>query len=276
MVGQAVPNYQLKLRRAKEHLDFIAGEGTAYIERNIDRTIPFEPQPLNQWTIARWGEVESLSPMWGTYMGDVIHNLRSALDNFICALVLLNNPDHSIEHTQFPICDGERQWINDIEQRDRARGPAPTEGLSVPLLAAIKGLQPYHLKGAAKKHSPLRKLHIASNADKHRTVHTSSPCIGAKKAQIWIDPKGYFKIARAKAAPRGTAIEEGAEIGRMKLIRLRPPPYPEVRMKIKASLEVAFSVEGKPLLTTHDDLWAMLKEVGRVMLRLEKVAGIRA
>jgi hypothetical protein len=269
-------SYELKIRRAKEHLDFIAREGIRYIERNSDRTIPFEPQPSNQWTIVQWGNIEPLSPMWGTYMGDVVHNLRSALDNLVCTLILLNNPDHSIEHAQFPIHDGEKQWINEIEQRNHARGLAPTDGLAIPFLTAIKGLQPYHLRGAAKKNAPLRKLHLASNADKHRTVHTSSPRIGAKKAQIWIEPKGYFKIARSKAAPRGTTIEEGAEIGRMKLVPLRPPPYPHMRVKIKASLEVAFSIERKPLLTTHDDLWAMLREVSRIVIKLEKIAGIRS
>lgn len=273
---QEKPSYQLKLRRAEEHLNFIASEGTRFIECNLDRAIPFEPQSPDQWTIIYWGEIEPLSPMWGTYMGDVVHNLRSALDNFLCILVHLNDPDHSLEHTQFPIHDTEEKWVNDVERRRRKSDrPAMTDGLSPDLLAIIKQAQPYHLRGAAKENSPLRKLRIASNADKHRTVHASSPRVGAKKAQVWIEPKGCFKILQSKAAPRGTPIEKGAELGRMKLVPLRPPPYPDVRVKIKTSLEVGFGVEGKSLLTTHEDLWAMHKEVGRIMLKLEEAAGLR-
>jgi hypothetical protein len=272
----AKSSYRLKLARAEEHLKFIAGEGTQFIERNIGSTVPFKPNPPNQWTVVYWGEIEPLDPMWGTYMGDVIHNLRSALDNFLCALILFNNPDHPIINTKFPIYEGEKDWIRNIEQRDcRLHGEAPTDGLSEPLLAALKALQPYHLRNAAKKNSPLRLLQIASNADKHRTVHTSSPRFSAKKAQIGIDPKGHFQVSRSKAARYGTPIEKSAEICRMKLIPLRPPPHAEVRVKIKTSLEIAFSIDGKSLVITHKDLWAMHKEVGRIMGTLEKVAGIR-
>jgi hypothetical protein len=62
----------------------------------------------------------------------------------------------------------------------------------------------------------------------------------------------------------------------MKLIPFRPPPHSEVRVKIKTSLEVAFNIDGESLVITHKDLWAMHKAVGRIVLRLEKIAGIRS
>jgi hypothetical protein len=278
MGSSAKSSYELNLSRAKEHLDFIAGQGREFIERNLDRTIPFEPQPSDQWTIVRWGEVEPLSPMWGTYMGDVVHNLRSALNHFICVLILLNDPKHSLKDAQFPIHDIEEKWINDIERRRRVTDRRPmTNGVTEPILAAIKELQPYHLKGIAKKNSPLMKLLIASNADKHRTIHVSTPRIGDKKGSIWIEPRDCFQILRSKVAPYGTAIEKGAEVGRLRLRALgSPPPDSKVKVYLKTSLDVAFSIDGKPLVTTYTDLVEMLNEVGRIMLRLEQVAGIRA
>jgi hypothetical protein len=271
-------SYELNVARAREHLDFIASEGRRFIERNIDRTVPFEPQPSNQWTIVRWGEVEPIDPMWGVYMGDVIHNLRSALNHFICAIILINDPNHSLKDAQFPINDAEEKWINDIERRRRVTDRRPmTDGVPGPILTAIKELQPYHLKGAAKRNSPLVKLMIASNADKHRAIHTSTPRIGAKNASIWIEPKDCFKVLKSKVAPHGTPIEQGAEVGRLRLRVLGPPPpNTTVKVHLDTSLEVVFSIDGKPHMTTYVDLVGMLNEVGRVILRLEKVAGIRS
>lgn len=275
MEQTAPPSYELKLARAREHLDFIARQGREFIERNLDRTVPFEPQPSDQWTIIRWGNVEPLSPMWGTYIGDVFHNLRSALDNFICVLIRLNDPEHSVNKAKFPIYDVKKRWVEDIERRDPARGSAPTDGLSVPLLAEIERLQPYHLKGAAAQNSPLMKLLIASNADKHRVVHASAPCIGAKRDAIWIEPRDCFQILNSKVAPCGTPIKQGAEVGRLRLRVLRPsPPATKVRVYLKTSLDVAFGIGGKPRMA-YPDLVTMLNEVGRVMLALEEVAGIR-
>lgn len=101
MTDPPEPGYRLKLRRAKAHLDFITREGNRFIEQNLNAPVLFDLQPENQWTILRRDYVESMSPMWGTYLGDVVHNIRGALDQLICALILRANPDDSVEHAQF-------------------------------------------------------------------------------------------------------------------------------------------------------------------------------
>lgn|GEM_PF-4577312 len=279
MPDRPEPGYRLKLRRAKEHLDFIAGEGTRFIEEHLDPSLPFQPEPENEWTVLKRGDIEPLSPMWGTYLGDFVHNTRAALDQFLCALILRSDPNSSVEHVQFPTYEGQQQWINSIEARDRSvDGPAPTDGLLTELLAVVEQAQPYHLRGAAKKRAPLLLLLIASNADKHRAVHEAFPQVGPREMHrglIEIIPKGYFRVLAAKVAKPGTPIETGAEVGRMKVRIIRePPPDAEVGVHVIAPMEIAFRVPGKPLVTTHRDLWAMVSAAWNLVLHLEEVAGI--
>ena len=273
------PSYRLKLRRAKEHLDFIAGKGTEFVKNNFDGPAPWHHQPEDQWTILYRGEVTDPDPMWGTYFGDVVNNTRSALDHLVCAMILRNDTDHSIEHAQFPIYDGKQQWINDIEARDRStQGPAMTDGLSDEVFAAIKGLQPYNLTGAAKRRSPLLLLLIASNADKHRTVHATMARVAPRdqsRGRIRIDPPGYFQVRAWRIPPPGTPMKTGTELCRMKLRVLQlPGPDTQVGVHVLAPMEMAFYEEGKTLMTTHPDLWAMVNEAWRVVKTVEKAAGI--
>jgi hypothetical protein len=273
------PGYRLKLRRAKEHLDFIASEGARFIQDDLNSALPFQPKPENEWTILKRGHVKPLSPMWGTYLGDAVHNTRAALDQFLCALVLRANPDRSVEHVQFPVYEGRQQWINDIERRDRrSAGPAPTDGLPAELLAVVEQAQPYHLTGAAKKRAPLLLLVIASNADKHRAVHEAFPRVAPRDihaGHVEIVPTGFFSIRKAKVAAPGTPIEAGTEVGRMKVRTIvLPPPDAEVGVHVIAPMEIAFRIPGKPLITTHWDLWEMVSAVWNIVLQMEGVAGI--
>lgn len=273
------PGYRLKLRRAKEHLDFIEREGIRFIQDHFDSPLPFQPKPENQWTILRHGDVEPLSPMWGTYFGDVLHNTRAALDQLVCALILRADPDESVEHAQFPIYDVEEKWINDIERRRRVPDRRPMiDGLPEGIATAIKELQPYKLKKADRKTAPLMLLLIASNADKHRAVHEAIPRVGTRdihSGRVRVVPAGYFKVLQAKTPPPGTVMETGAEMGRLKVRKLRePPPGAEVGVHVVAPLEIAFRLPGKTRVTTHWDLWKMVSEAWNIVLRLEEIAGI--
>jgi hypothetical protein len=273
------PGYRLKLRRAKEHLDFIERQGARFIQDHLNASLPFQPKPENQWTVIRRGTVLPLSPMWGTYFGDVVHNTRAALDQLICALILRADPNESVEHAQFPIYDVEEKWMNDIERRHRVSDRRPMiDGVPEGIAAAIKELQPYKLKGSASKTAPLMLLLIASNADKHRAVHEAIPRVGSRDVhpgRVQIVPPGYFKVRQAKIAAPGTVMETGAEVGRVKVRMLQvPPPDAEVGVHVIAPMEIAFRLPGKTRITTHWDLWAMVSAAWNIVLQLEDIAGV--
>jgi hypothetical protein len=282
------PGYRLKLRRAKEHLDHVSSEAMRFLKLDVGPPIPVDPKPENEWTIVRRGEVKPLSPLWGTFLGDFIHNTRSALDNLVHAMIQLNEPSQGLEHVGFPAYMSEKEWVDKIVERDReCRGPAPTDGVSEPVLAAIKESQPYKTlkSGTRLERHPLLLLQAASNTDKHRMLHDATPRIAPRREITWgvrvpggnfqMVPAGCFQIRKSRAATPGTPIKTGAEIGRMKVRTLRiPPPDAEVGVVVAVPMEIAFSVEGNAREIVHWDLWDMANEAWRVVLRVEGAAGI--
>jgi hypothetical protein len=275
------PGYRLKLRRAVEHLDAISIEALTFAHNHLASPVPFEANPEDQWTVFRRGTIQPPDPRWGTILGDFIHNTRSALDNVVCAMILRNDPNLSLEHAAFPAYDGRKKWDAEIANRDRNRdGPAPTDGVTPEVLAAIEGSQPYHVAGstAARKRAPLLLLQTASNFDKHRTLHGARVEIAPREAfvgELYMVPAGYFRLRQAKIAAPGTPIETGAEIGRAKIRVVNvPPPDVEVGVYARAALNIRFSIEGKPFNVLHPELWHMISAAWRAVLRIEHAAGI--
>src|SRR5688572_1441682 len=79
----------IKIERAKEHVQDLETEITAFLGR--------EPYRIVRQDDANTGEqtyrvlVSEDGPLrWGAIIGDVIHNLRTALDHLACQLVLAN------------------------------------------------------------------------------------------------------------------------------------------------------------------------------------------
>lgn len=274
------PSYRLKLRRAKEHLDSIEMEVGNFTKNNLDPALPFDPEPEDKWTIFRQGTIAPPDPRLGTILGDFIHNTRSALDNLVCAMILRGDPNASLEHAYFPAYEGWKQWDAEILSRDReANGPAPTDGVTPDVLAAIEQSQPYHIKGTAtRRRAPLLLLQTASNLDKHQTIHAASVEVASRAihpGELHVIPPGYFRLLKHKIAPPGTSVETGAEIGRAKVRVIKPPP-PDVEMGVYARMAIAirFNIEGRPFTMLHPEVWEMIGAAWRAVLRVEHAAGI--
>lgn len=90
--------------------------------------------------------------------GEVLYNLRSALDHLVEQLVLANGGKPTPKN-QFPICDDEGEWP-----------PGRTlEGVSPRHEEAIKSHQPF--QASDMERDPLRILRKLSNRDKHRHLN---------------------------------------------------------------------------------------------------------
>ena len=101
---------------------------------------------------------------WSPMVGDVLHNLRSALDYLIYQLAIEGSgqdPPPNYRELQFPIFtreDGNRGY-------DRL-APKQIKGVPGPAQALLKTVQPFD-----DPSDPLWTLRELSNADKHRTLH---------------------------------------------------------------------------------------------------------
>ena len=210
---------------------------------------------------------------------DFVHNARSALDNLVCAMIVRDDVDHPVGHAAFPAYEGEKQWLHEIVNRDREQdGPAPTDGVSSEVLTAIERSQPYHIQGRAKRRrASLLLLQAASNVDKHRTIYATSAKVAPRevyRGSLRFVPHGYFTALKTRIARPGTPIQTDSEIGRMRIRTIRtPPPNVEVGVHALVPMDLTFSIEGG-LELTQGDIWPMMNEIWKVVLRVEKAAGI--
>lgn len=151
-----------KLKRASEVLQTIREEAAQYIvpgeygpRVSVEQSIP---ERGGQPGIACRAFLEpGPPPRLGVLCGDVVHNLRSALDHLANCLVVANGgtPKEGSGGTQFPIGSPERVSIADMEGR----------GISATAMRLVRDVQP----GAST--DPLAILNELSNVDKHRTVN---------------------------------------------------------------------------------------------------------
>jgi hypothetical protein len=148
----------LKVSRAKEHLDSLGSEFSAFVKSN-----PCE----------FWEQIDTKNQRYririkvtdppvrlSVIAGDVFFCLRAFLDQLVWALS--TNATHSYaENTQFPI----------LEKRDDSLFTRRTIGVPAEALALIESLQPYHGPNEpAIKSNLLWRLNKLCNIDKHRRI----------------------------------------------------------------------------------------------------------
>lgn len=147
---------RLKIERAKKHRDEFMDAIRAYMAGDPIRLIVEELKKfpgMHCWVVRF---VEPMPTEMSAIIGDVIHNLRTALDLTAADLVKLHGK--SVKGVYFPFCAKESDLDEMIRSRkfDRA-GPAA--------VALLKALKPY--KGGNPE---LRAIHDLDILDKHQAL----------------------------------------------------------------------------------------------------------
>ncbi len=107
---------------------------------------------------------EPFPERWGVLIGDVVTNLRAALDHaFWAAAVLHSGPPENPRELEFPI-----YATNRSSYTKRAK---KLQSLVAPdVWSIVDAMQPFH-GGDCAHTSPLEILRYLSNVDKHRFIH---------------------------------------------------------------------------------------------------------
>jgi hypothetical protein len=196
----------LRVRRAGEHLEAFQADSAAYIEANRAASLI----KVEGMTVSAIWPPEP-PPMFGVRVGEVVYNLRAALDYLVYRLAQLDSGE-VVESTQFPIEDTAEGFKR---RRTRfLRGVNPTH------IAAIEELQPYNGADWA------RLLRDLSNIDKHRALHVA----------------GYQASSNVRINVGGTE-EEARALGGFRI------PGDDVAMYYPAPIYVAFA-DGTPVEET--------------------------
>ena len=199
-----------RLDRAEKHLDTLHDEMKIFLEGD-KQTFTVEFDSVDQSYVVHYKELQEIPLYWGIALGDVVHNIRSALDNLVYQLVLLAGAEpHGIH--QFPITDHPNEWITKVEYPPECRKLGALDFIDPRYVAFIKSLQPYEPATGIPMLAVIRRF---SNTDKHRLIH-------AARASLTASPKleAFLGIPATIFSPTykrpGTPVEDGAEIARFK------------------------------------------------------------
>lgn len=161
-----------------------AGEHLADLESSIKLAIEQEQKRLasqfdsqsGQGRVRTFSTIQYVVPLrWAIIIGEILYNLRSALDYLIYELTII---DSGVEKngTQFP--------IESTKDGFGGRGNTYLKGLSVKHKADIEALQPYN------GHDWIGRFATLSNQDKHRLL---TPVVNITQSVVEKGHVGQFE-----------------------------------------------------------------------------------
>jgi len=158
-----------KIARARTHLQDLVRDSSIWMatvgpgSMRVEKVRDSKPGTFH--FVAK--DVPTTDPFrWGLYFGDMLHNLRGALDHLAYALADKDSPTRCEERdTQFIIVPDAAAF---------ARASWHLKHLSQRHRDLIEGEQPYVQQPADVAIHPLSVLEQLSNVDKHRIIHVVS------------------------------------------------------------------------------------------------------
>ncbi len=228
--NRAMDDHRKKLDWARKHLDTLNQSIRVFVDgKPYKSSVKYDPKESAY--VARITEVTQLPADWSLMIGDVVHNLRSALDALTYSLAVKNlgrePTEAEAKQIQFAIVDQLKDWPGECGRR--------LKHLSPNAQAIIQSLQPYHRAEPAQQHvlSGLRDL---SNVDKHR--HIVTVLAGAISSRFGIEGPGI----KPGTFINGYAgrIQKGTVLARWKFSGVPRGVEPKMRVDGELTLDIAF------------------------------------
>lgn len=222
-----------KLRRAGEHLNTLHEATQAYIDGEpYDITVAREPE--SDWDVFYIRVREQPPLRLGAILGDYLQNLRSALDNLVTQLILLNGKPLP-RRTGFPVFDTERSY--------KAVGVKRISGVRPQHAAVIESLQPYHGGNDTRPRS-IELVNALANLDRHKTIHPAF--VGPARRDVPFvfrrEPINTNVLIEGEVTSAGKGLEDGAELARLRV--LTPQGQAQIEVKANVLVELAFGERG--------------------------------
>jgi hypothetical protein len=195
--------------------------------------------------------IKDVDPRIALIAGDIIHNLRSALDHLACQLVEVAG-NSITDQTMFPIAKGDS--INEPSFSGKVKG------MRKAAQDKIRSAEPY--KGG--KGHDLWVLHKLDIADKHHALLTTINRVG--EITITLEGsflRGNFRVPTPRfAAPNfGDALEVGKPY-----VTCEPEEYEKMQITFDVAISEPGILERKPIV------WAMnylIRKVDSLIIEFE-------
>lgn len=158
----------------------------------------------------------------GLLAGEVVYQLRSALDHIIYILAKQTGE----RDRQFPIFKKPQEY--------KACASSMIKGVSPRAEAIIEKAQPF--QSSAPNERPLSMLNKLNNTDKHRVIPSCSICVGETRIDFLGGPIYFIHFGAGQRVPK-----DGTKFARVPL----PKTFtPEMKMDSEALFTVAFTEVG--------------------------------
>jgi hypothetical protein len=236
-----------KYRRADTHADALHREIGIHRDRNVTKIV-HEPDRESGDYIFR-AQVSEEPPLreWGLTVGDILHNLHSALDAVAWQLVLAHNggaepSDNVARSIYFPL----------------ARTPDTFPSFTVLKHVTqihrdlLSDVQPYR-----PGYEPLLTLAALSKLDKHRAIHPTY--LLPDNFRLRVEAVRDCEILRVIHAPPGPLVD-GRELARVQGRTTGPDPTLEGRANLRGRVCLG---DGTPLQKLFDEIGVAVREVLR-------------
>lgn len=236
---------KLKLGRARKHMSDLASAIDGFFSKEPYR-IDISVNPDSGYHEFRLRVLKRIPDEVGLITGDVVQNLRAALDLTACCLALQNNPKASLAGVYFPISKD----LHDLKKplKDGLRK------LTQEARDFIKGMKPY-----GGGNDDYWKLHRLAIHDRHRVIlpswagcHSVDIPIPQKFASLMgEDPK----LATLPIIPKDQyeALENGSLI-----YQVAPSAFDRLDRNTSTQIAIAFSIDGAfkaaPISQTLDSI----------------------
>jgi hypothetical protein len=225
-----------KVARAFRHLEELNNEVHAFADAHpYSGVLDFDSEAPKIVIRAKAAVPDEPVPLVvGVIVGDVLNNLRSALEYLAWQLAIIGKgPD---KDTHFPICDTRDKW--------RDWGNGNVKRLQPKHAAVIERVQPYHGRQTGALLFIIARL---NNTDKHAVVSATSWAARFEPPKI----AGGIRAMRIGFEEGGLPMYDGAPIARILHLELAPGVKVDVKMPVTYTI-----LFGEPSLP--DEIFASL------------------
>ena len=262
MAKPSLEQSRAKTQRAKEHFRDLLIKANEFSGLNPYGVV-IDENPETGERVWRARVSRQIPIEWSMITGDVVHNLRAALDFLAWQLVIANGrtPD---SNTYFPIrrplqASPPPKAIRDYQAKEKRQ----IESFGETAMAIIERLQPdpRRYSGDVELH-PLWLLHQLDIWDKHKllnivggTVRLSGLTIGGPGEDVHID-----RMVIGGGDVRVVPIADGTELLRLKLGDDTPNVKVEEQFQFYIAFEQGGPGKGEPVLPTCDNLISFIDQ----------------
>lgn len=232
-----------KLDRARTHFQSLGASLEAFMRSKTHDFVVTEFDPNTGEKVVNLKILEEpKNPEWGLILGDMVHNLRSALDHLVWQLVILNGKKPSRQN-QFPIIGAKKEYWEIPKDRSESVRDRMLAGVAEEHRAFIDVVQPFNGRRDPGTRTALSILSSISNADKHRVIHAGFVLTEEPSPDIFDATTTHPGGAAINMKMKWGELKDGAEI-----MRFRPDP-PDARVNVNAEIPtyIAFRHGGHDL-----------------------------